>query len=138
MIPGHLPQAWRKPRGVPIVDTQFSFGDEEGGGGDEVVVFSFFLSLRLRMEFSSFSSLISCSSSNTFLHQSCLFSCKRRKGVNWILGFFALLGRLGLLLPFRIVVFFFLRSPAIVFQIHINLGVCDIINNIALTLRVLG
>ena len=35
-IPGHLPQAWRKPRGVPIPDTQFSFGDEEGGGGDEV------------------------------------------------------------------------------------------------------
>ena len=35
-IPGHLPQAWRKPRGVPIPDTQFSFGGEEGGGGDEV------------------------------------------------------------------------------------------------------
>ena len=38
MIPGHLPQAWHKPRGVPIPDTQFSFGDEEGGGCDEVVV----------------------------------------------------------------------------------------------------
>ena len=38
MIPGHLPQAWHKPRGVPIPDTQVSFGDEEGdGGGDEVV-----------------------------------------------------------------------------------------------------
>ena len=37
MIPGHLPQAWHKPRGVPIPDTQFSFGDEEGGGGGEVV-----------------------------------------------------------------------------------------------------
>ena len=35
-ITGHLPQAWRKPMGVPIPDTQFSFGDEEGGGGDEV------------------------------------------------------------------------------------------------------
>ena len=37
MIPGHLPQAWRKPREVPIPDTQFYFGDEEGGGVDEVV-----------------------------------------------------------------------------------------------------
>ena len=36
-IPGHLPQAWRKPRGVPIPDTQFSFGDEEEGGGGQVV-----------------------------------------------------------------------------------------------------
>ena len=36
MIPGHLPQARRKPRGVPIPDTQFPFGDEEDGGGDEV------------------------------------------------------------------------------------------------------
>ena len=36
-IPGRLPQAWRKPRGGPIPDTQFSFGEEEGGGGDEVV-----------------------------------------------------------------------------------------------------
>ena len=34
---GTSPQAWRKPRGVPILDTQFCFGDEEGGGGDEVV-----------------------------------------------------------------------------------------------------
>ena len=33
MIPGHLPQAWHKPRRVPIPDTQFSVGDEEGGGG---------------------------------------------------------------------------------------------------------
>jgi hypothetical protein len=82
MIPGHLPQAWRKPRGVPILDTQFSFGDEEGGGGDEVEGLSFLLSLRLRMEFSSFNSPISCSSSNTFLHKSCLFSYKRRKGIN--------------------------------------------------------
>ena len=39
-IPGHLPQAWRKPRGVPIPDTQFSFGDEEEGGGDEVEILS--------------------------------------------------------------------------------------------------
>ena len=36
-IPGHLPQAWRKPRGVPIPDTQFSFGYDEGGGGDDEV-----------------------------------------------------------------------------------------------------
>ena len=35
-IPGHLPQTWQKPRGVPIPDTQFSFGGEEGGSGDEV------------------------------------------------------------------------------------------------------
>ena len=40
MIPGHLVQAWWKPRGVPIPDTQFSFGDEEGGGGDEVEILS--------------------------------------------------------------------------------------------------
>ena len=40
MIPGHLPQAWRKPRGVHILDTQFSFGDEEGDGGDEVAILS--------------------------------------------------------------------------------------------------
>ena len=36
-IPGHLPQAWRKPRGVPIPDTPFSFGGEEDDGDDEVV-----------------------------------------------------------------------------------------------------
>ena len=36
-IPGYLPQAWHKPRGVPIPDTQVSFVDEEGGGCDEVV-----------------------------------------------------------------------------------------------------
>ena len=35
-IPGHLPQAWRKPRGVPIPNTQFSFGGDEEYGGDEV------------------------------------------------------------------------------------------------------
>ena len=35
-IPGHLPQAWRKPRGVPIPNTQFSFGGDEEDGGDEV------------------------------------------------------------------------------------------------------
>ena len=34
-IPGHLPQAWRKPRGVPIPNTQFSFGGDEEDGGDE-------------------------------------------------------------------------------------------------------
>ena len=42
-IPGHLPQAWRKPRGVPIPVTQFSFGDEEGGGGDEAVAILSFM-----------------------------------------------------------------------------------------------
>ena len=46
MILGHLPQAWRKPRGVPIPDTQFSFGGEEGGGGDEVMAT---LSLRTKI-----------------------------------------------------------------------------------------
>ena len=40
-IPGHLPQAWQKPRGVPIPDTQFSFGDEEGGGGEVEAILSF-------------------------------------------------------------------------------------------------
>ena len=40
MIPGHLPHAWRKPRGVPIPDTQFSFGFEEEGGGDEEEILS--------------------------------------------------------------------------------------------------
>ena len=34
---------WHKPRGVPIPDTQVSFDDEEGGGGDEVVDLSFFV-----------------------------------------------------------------------------------------------
>ena len=43
MIPGHLPQAWKKPRGVPIPDTQFSFGGEEDDGGDEAI-----LSLRIQ------------------------------------------------------------------------------------------
>ena len=48
-ILGHLPQAWRKPRGVPIPDTQFSFSDEEGGGGDEVdAILSFFANLLRR------------------------------------------------------------------------------------------
>ena len=32
----NLPQAWRKPRGVPIPNTQFSFGGDEEDGGDEV------------------------------------------------------------------------------------------------------
>ena len=36
MIPGHLPEAWRKPRGVPIPNTQFSFGVDEEDGSDEV------------------------------------------------------------------------------------------------------
>ena len=37
MIPGHVHKAWHKPRGVPIPETQVSFGDEEVSGGDEVV-----------------------------------------------------------------------------------------------------
>ena len=45
-VPGHLSQTWRKPRGVPIPDTQFSFGGEEGGGGDEVMAT---LSLRTKI-----------------------------------------------------------------------------------------
>ena len=57
----------------------------------------FFLNLRLRIEFCSPRSSISRSSLNTFLHSSCLFSCKRRKGINSIFGFFALSGRLDLL-----------------------------------------
>ena len=41
MIPGHLPEAWRKPRGVPIPNTQFSFGGDEEDDGDEVeIIFS--------------------------------------------------------------------------------------------------
>ena len=40
MILENLPQAWHKPRGVPIPNTQVSFGDEEGGGGDEVAALS--------------------------------------------------------------------------------------------------
>ena len=42
MIPGHLPKAWRKPRGVPIPDTQYSFGGEEYGGDEEEVLSSDF------------------------------------------------------------------------------------------------
>ena len=33
-VPGHLPQAWQLPRGVPIPDTQFFFVGEEGVGDD--------------------------------------------------------------------------------------------------------
>ena len=40
MIAGHLPQAWRKPRGVPIPDNQFSFGGEERDGDDEEEILS--------------------------------------------------------------------------------------------------
>ena len=42
MIPGHLPQAWRKPRGVPIPDTQFSFGGEEDDGDEGEILSSDF------------------------------------------------------------------------------------------------
>ena len=42
MIPGHPPQAWRKPRGVPIPDTQFSFGGEEDDGNEGEVLSSNF------------------------------------------------------------------------------------------------
>ena len=60
-ISGHLLQAWQKPRGVPISNTQVSFGGEEGeDGGDDVIWASpFLLSLFLRMEFSSLKSSIS-------------------------------------------------------------------------------
>ena len=40
MIPGHLPQAWRKPGRVPIPDTQFSFGGKEGDVGEEEEILS--------------------------------------------------------------------------------------------------
>jgi hypothetical protein len=41
MIPGHLPQAWHKPRGVPIPYDQVSlFGDEGVGGGVEAAILS--------------------------------------------------------------------------------------------------
>ena len=81
-IAGHLTQAWQKPRGVPIPVTQVSFGGKEGdGGGDEVVAsLSTLLTLRLRVEFSSLKSSISCSSLNIFLHSSCLFSARDEKG----------------------------------------------------------
>ena len=74
-VSGHLPQAWRKPRGVPIPETQFSFGDEDDGGGD-VEGLPFFLSLHLRVEFFSFNSPTSCASSSTLLHKSCLIPAK--------------------------------------------------------------
>ena len=35
---GAPPQAWRKPRGVPIPDTQFSFGGEEDDGDEEEIL----------------------------------------------------------------------------------------------------
>ena len=37
-IPGHLPQSWRKPRGVPLPNTRFSFGGEEDDGGDKAIL----------------------------------------------------------------------------------------------------
>src|SRR3989337_1630530 len=73
------------------------FGGGDDGVDDVVGLSSIFLSLRLKIEFSSLKSSISCSSLNILLHNSCLFSCKRRKGINSILGFFALLGRLDFL-----------------------------------------
>ena len=77
----------------PCVHVSF-FGGDNDGVVDDV---GFFLNLRLRMEFCSLRSSISCSRLNILLHSSCLFSCKRRKGINSILGFFALLGRLDFL-----------------------------------------
>ena len=88
-------QAWQLPRGVPIPDAQFFFVGEEGGYFVDGV--GFFLNLRLRIEFWSLRSSISCSRLSIYLHSSCLFSCKRRKGINSILGFFTLSGRLDFL-----------------------------------------
>ena len=45
---GHLHQAWREPRGVPIPDTQFSFGGEEDDGGDEEVFSNITMSRSLK------------------------------------------------------------------------------------------
>ena len=39
-IPGHLPQAWRKPRGVPIPDINSPFGGQGDDGGDEGEILS--------------------------------------------------------------------------------------------------
>ena len=47
MILGHLPQARRKPGGVPIPDAHFSFGVEEEGGGDEVEAIRYLRTKRL-------------------------------------------------------------------------------------------
>ena len=76
MIPGHLPQAWHKTRGVPIPDTQFSFGDEEGGGGDEVVaILSFFSSnLHRRIKLSILNSSFSISSFIILWHNASMLS----------------------------------------------------------------
>ena len=62
MIPGHLPQASRKPRGVPIPDTQFSFGGEKDGDGDEEGNLPF-------ASFSFVSILISQASSSMWLEE---------------------------------------------------------------------
>ena len=64
-----------------------------GSGDDD----GFFLNLRLSIVFCSFRSSTSCSRLNTLLHNSYLFSCKRRKRINSIFGFFALSGRLDFL-----------------------------------------
>ena len=80
-IPGHLPQAWWKPRGVPIPNTQFYFGGDEEDGGDELEGYlSFLLRLRLRTEFSSFSSWISTQAPTPFCINHAYFPTRDEKG----------------------------------------------------------
>ena len=82
--------------GLPdVFGIQLVFVGEEGDGFVDGV--GFFLNLRLRTEFWPLRSSISYSRLSIFLHNSCLFSYKRRKGINLILGFFTLSGRLDFL-----------------------------------------
>ena len=82
-IPGHVPQAWQKLRGVPIPVTQVSFGGEDDGGGDAL---SHLLSnLRQRLKLSSLRSSFSSSSLNIFLHNATLLSCRKREGIDVVL-----------------------------------------------------
>ena len=74
-IPGHSPKLGSCQGECPYPYAYVSFfGGGDDGGVDGVC---FFLNLRLRIEFCSLGSSISCSRLNTFLHSSCLFSCKR-------------------------------------------------------------
>ena len=83
MIPGHLPQAWHKPRGVPIPWNQVSFvGEDDDGGGNELLASLFFSSLCLRLKLSSQRSSFSSSSFKIFLHKAALLSCRKRGGIS--------------------------------------------------------